>query len=90
MRVKCIEIPISDRASILDHLEAILQQGLIKASILQHFQHVTPQGMRYPIKQKQALARTRAQYGNANDRRTMCISSLVIRNKPNPAAKYMG
>lgn len=58
---KVIEIPISDKGLDLDHLEAILQQGLIKASLFST-SNMNPTGMTLPIKQKQALARLAAQY----------------------------
>lgn len=58
---KVIEIPISDKGIDLDHLETLLRQGLIQASLLST-SNMNPTGMTLPIEQKQALARLAAQY----------------------------
>ncbi|GGN22852.1 MULTISPECIES: PLP-dependent aminotransferase family protein [Marinomonas] len=58
---KVIEIPVSDKGLDLDHLETLMQQGLIKASLFST-SNMNPTGMTLPVEQKQALARLAAQY----------------------------
>lgn len=58
---KVIEIPMSDEGLDLNHLETILQQGLIRASLFST-SNINPTGMTLPIEQKQALAKLAAQY----------------------------
>ncbi|MEI5617286.1 aminotransferase class I/II-fold pyridoxal phosphate-dependent enzyme, partial [Streptomyces brasiliscabiei] len=56
-----IEIPISDKGLDLDHLETLMQQGLIKASLFST-SNMNPTGMTLPVEQKQALATLAAKY----------------------------
>jgi len=61
MSRKVIEIPINHDGLDLEHLESILQQGLVQASLFST-SNMNPTGMTLPIEQKQALATLAAQY----------------------------
>ena len=58
---KVIEIPIKNDGLDLEHLESILQQGLIQASLFST-SNMNPTGMTLPVKQKQTLAALAMQY----------------------------
>ncbi|WP_191601594.1 PLP-dependent aminotransferase family protein [Marinomonas algicola] len=58
---KVIEIPVSDQGLELNHLETLLQQGLIKAFLFST-SNMNPTGMTLPVEQKKALAKLATQY----------------------------